>query len=61
MDITQETDLYKLKAIAYDLIAQKESIERDLNTVNSRIAQVINLHTQIEDVKEKLAENKKTK
>jgi hypothetical protein len=41
MDLSKETDLNKLKALAYDIIAQNEAGARDLQSVNQRIAAVM--------------------
>jgi len=41
MDLSAITDLKELKALAYDRLAQKEALERDLQMINQRIAQVV--------------------
>lgn len=38
MDISKETDLNKLKALAYDELARREQADNNLRIINQRIA-----------------------
>lgn len=40
MDISKETDVTKLKALAYDQLAQSEAIQSNLRALNARIAEL---------------------
>jgi uncharacterized coiled-coil protein SlyX len=40
MDISQETDIDKLKSLAYDQILALENAQQNLRVLNERIAQV---------------------
>lgn len=40
MDLSQETSIEKLKAMAYDQIAQSEIIQSNLRALNARIAEL---------------------
>lgn len=54
MDVSTITDIKELKAMAYDQIAAKEQVQRNLNAINQRITEV----AQAED-ESKLASAKK--
>lgn len=43
IDISVITDLKTLKSMAYDQMAEKEKAERNLNNINARISQVMNM------------------
>jgi hypothetical protein len=40
MDLQQVTDIKALKALAYDLLAERENTDRNLQAVNARIAEL---------------------
>jgi myo-inositol catabolism protein IolC len=40
MDISKETNVEKLKALAYDQLAQLEAVQANLRALNERIAQL---------------------
>lgn len=40
MDLQKVTDVKALKALAYDLLAERENLERNLQAVNARIAEL---------------------
>jgi len=40
MDLDKVTDIKALKALAYDILAERENIDRNLQAVNARIAQL---------------------
>lgn len=40
MDLQKVTDIKALKALAYDLLAERENLERNLQAVNARIAEL---------------------
>lgn len=40
MDLEKVTDIKALKALAYDILAERENADRNLQAVNARIAQL---------------------
>ena len=41
MDLQKVTDIKALKALAYDILAERENADRNLQAVNTRIVELV--------------------
>ena len=53
MDLQKVTDIKALKALAYDILAERENADRNLQAVNARIAELAQAEQEAEAKKTK--------